>query len=102
MQDRIGTYYVICEGSETGQIGGGARMHFQDVPDVFVGAFEGTKTDTDPQEPLTAPGLARLYEHAANALRFAAVDGHRQLFTWNILCLSLFQLLGYFPVFYKF
>lgn len=62
MQNRISSDDVVRVGPESGRLCGAVRLDVQDVPDVFIGAFERAEADGDAQKALAAPKGAWGYE----------------------------------------
>lgn len=76
VQDRIGADDKVCVSPESGQLCRRVFGHVQDVPDVFVGAFEGTEADGYPEKTLASPSGAGGDEYFSDSLSFTAVNSH--------------------------
>lgn len=76
VQHWVRTNYVIGERSQTGRLGRRRRMHFQNVPHIFVGSLERTEANRDAEQTLAAPRGARGQTQLTHRLCFAAVHRH--------------------------
>lgn len=79
VQQRVGADDVVGEGAQAGCLGGGRRMHLEDVPDILVGALERTEANADAEQALATPAVAGHDAHLADTLCLAAVHGHLDL-----------------------
>ena len=78
LEDRIGANDVIRVWLKSSDLCGRVGLDFEDVPDVFVGAFERTEPYTNAKQSLSPPFGSGGQFYFSHSLRFAVIDRHFQ------------------------